>query len=72
MTRCGAAGSQQALTGLVVELGDREAAGTLRDRLADALGDRSLQLGYWAPAAGQYVDDEGTGLQLPGDGSSDA
>ena len=43
--------SQQALTGLVVELGDRDAAGTLRDRLADALGDRSLQLGYWAPAA---------------------
>ena len=61
--------SQQALTGLVVELGDRDAAGTLRDRLADALGDRSLQLGYWAPAAGQYVDDEGARLQLPGGGS---
>jgi signal transduction histidine kinase len=62
--------SQQALTGLVVELGDRDAAGTLRDRLADALGDRSLQLGYWAPAADRYVDDEGAGLELPGTGSS--
>ena len=58
--------SQQALAGLVVELGDRDAAGTLRDRLADALGDRTLQLGYWAPAAGQYVDDEGARLRLPG------
>ena len=61
--------SQQALTGLVVELGDRDAAGTLRDRLADALGDRSLQVGYWAPAAGQYLDDEGARLPLPAHGS---
>ena len=53
------------VTGLVVELGEAEAAGTLRDRLASALGDRSLVLGYWLADRGAYVDDRGREVELP-------
>jgi signal transduction histidine kinase len=57
------------VTGLVVDLGDVAEAGTLRDRLARALGDRSLLLGYWLADRGTYVDDRGRELELPQDGS---
>jgi signal transduction histidine kinase len=53
------------VTGLVVDLGEVAEAGTLRDRLARALGDRSLQLGYWLADRGTYVDDRGRELDLP-------
>ena len=39
--------SQSAVTGLVVDLGQQREPATLRDRLARALGDSSLQLGWW-------------------------
>ena len=39
--------SQGAVTGLVVDLGEQREPATLRDRLARALGDSSLQLGWW-------------------------
>jgi signal transduction histidine kinase len=55
------------VTGLVVDLGKAETAGALRERLADALGDRSLVLGYWLADRGVYVDDRGRELELPGD-----
>ena len=61
--------SQQALTGLVVELGDRDAAGTLRDRpsMPWAIGRCSsgTGLGGGWPVRGR----RGRRLQLPGDGS---
>ncbi len=51
--------SEAALVGLVVDLGDPHETGTLRDKLAQALGDPSLRLGYWLPESGRYVDDAG-------------
>src|SRR5262249_58374791 len=40
---------------LVVELGETR-SGTLRDELARALGDPSLQVGYWVPQPAGFVD----------------
>ena len=51
---------------LVVELGD-VASGPLRDALARALGDPTLQIGYWLE--GGYADAEGARIDLPGPGS---
>ena len=53
---------------LVVELGEAR-SGTLRDRLARALGDRTLMVGYWSREAGAYLDDAGDTLALPEPGS---
>src|SRR5215472_13648913 len=41
--------AQGAVTGLVVDLGEPAAGGVLRDRLARALGDPTLVVGYWLP-----------------------
>jgi PAS domain S-box-containing protein len=47
---------------LVIALGD----GTpLRDALADALGDPSLELAYWSPQRQAWVDEEGRSLTEP-------
>jgi len=53
------------VTGLVVDLGEVAEAGTLRDRLAITLGDRSLVFGYRLADRGIYVDDWGRELELP-------
>jgi signal transduction histidine kinase len=58
-----------AVADLVVELGETR-SGTLRDRLARALGDPTLALGYWSPEARAYVDDQGSLLALPVAGSA--
>jgi signal transduction histidine kinase len=55
-----------AVTRLVVELGDVGESGTLRDRLALALGDESLQVAYWLPEQQGYVDERGIPVVLPG------
>jgi len=47
---------------LVVELGQRST--TVRDRLASALGDPTLQVGYWSPPRETYVDGDGGTLDL--------
>ena len=57
--------SQATVTGLVVDLGEPSAAGTLRDRLAWALGDPSLELGYWFPEQGRYLQESGRPVELP-------
>jgi signal transduction histidine kinase len=44
---------------LVVELGNNPVQGRLRDALARALRDPSLELGYWIPESEEYVDLEG-------------
>jgi len=54
-----------AVAGLVVELGGRRPGGDLRDVLARALGDPSLEIAYWFEAGGRYVDNEGYGVELP-------
>ena len=41
----------------------------VRDALADALGDPSLDVAYWLPERG-YVDREGHELPPPGPGAS--
>ena len=51
---------------LVVDL--RQAgSGTLRDALAQALGDPTLEIGYWLDRG--YFDSEGRSLALPAEGS---
>ena len=37
----------------------------LRDRLARALGDPTLVVGYWLPEQGRYVDEAGRPVELP-------
>jgi signal transduction histidine kinase len=53
---------------LVVELADSR-SGALRDRLARALGDPTLELGFWVASAHGYVDAVGRALTLPAPGS---
>jgi signal transduction histidine kinase len=58
-----------AVAKLLVDLQRPLPAEGLRDRLAAALGDRSLQVGYWRPGEAQLVDAAGIALDLPEDGS---
>ena len=59
---------QTAIADLVVELGEAR-SGTVRGQLARALGDPSLEIGYWLPDRAGFVDAEGRVLALPGAGS---
>jgi signal transduction histidine kinase len=59
-----------AVAGLVVELGERTGSVDLRDALARALGDPSLEVAYWFATGGRYVDRDGQPAQLP-EGKSD-
>ena len=61
--------SSDALTRLVIDLGDRAEGTTLRDRLASALDDPTLVIGYELDERGTYVDDDGRPVELPGPGS---
>jgi signal transduction histidine kinase len=54
-----------ALGGLVAELGELEGADALRDRLARAIGDPDLVVGYRLGSDGVYVDATGQTLELP-------
>jgi len=54
--------------GAVSVLVERLRGGSVRDALADALGDPSLALAYWLPESRRYVDDEGHTVVLPPDG----
>jgi signal transduction histidine kinase len=53
---------------LVVELGEAR-SGTLRGQLSRALGDPSLEIGYWLPDRAVFIDAEGRVLALPDAGS---
>ena len=59
---------RSAVTDLVVELGEARSE-SLRDALARALGDPTLEVGYWLLDGGTFVDAEGRPLSLPGPGS---
>jgi signal transduction histidine kinase len=61
--------AQGAVTGLVVDLGEPAAGGVLRDRLAGALGDPTLVVGYWLPGERRYVDESGQPVVLPAAGA---
>jgi signal transduction histidine kinase len=58
-----------AVAGLVVELGERDVPGDLRQALARTLGDPSLDLAYWFSEAARYVDADGRPVVLPTPGS---
>jgi signal transduction histidine kinase len=64
--------SQGAVTGLVIDLGELREPATLRDRLARALGDGSLELGWWLGAERGYVDEAGRPFAVPGNGEGRA
>jgi signal transduction histidine kinase len=57
---------------LVVELGQTPTPARLRDALANALGDPSLQVAYWAPSKERFVDAAGETVELPEDGTGQA
>ena len=63
--------TEAVVTGLVVDLGDQD-VGTLRIKLARALGDPSLVVGYRVPNADGFVDDAGRPVALPPAGSGRA
>jgi hypothetical protein len=52
------------VTDLVVELAESP-SGTLQDALAGALGDPTLQVGYWLQESGGYVDARGQSFEFP-------
>jgi signal transduction histidine kinase len=73
-TLCGLAGGllagllwrpweQGAVTDLVIELGENRGR-TLRDELARALADPTLEVGYWLPDRRFFVDSDGRALAL--------
>jgi signal transduction histidine kinase len=61
VSRSGAVGD------VLLRIGEAPGTGRLRDLLAEALGDRSLQLAYWLEDEGRWVDGEGHAIELPGD-----
>jgi signal transduction histidine kinase len=52
----------------VVELGERREGFDLRGALARTLGDPALELAYWFPEGGRYVDADGRRITLPAPG----
>jgi signal transduction histidine kinase len=54
-----------AVSDLMTRLGEAPEPGGLRDALADALEDPSLELVYWLPEQGRYVDARGQEYELP-------
>ncbi len=57
--------SEARASAVVLELGGAGRSGTVRDALSRALADPSLEVGYWIPTTGTYVDERGDPLQLP-------
>jgi signal transduction histidine kinase len=64
--------ARSGIADLVVELGQTPTPGRLREALASALGDPTLQLAYWAPRRDQFIDATGTPMDLPGEGQGQA
>ena len=57
--------AEATMTSVVVDLGESTETGTLRDRLARTLADPLLDIGFWIPSRGEYVDEGGRILELP-------
>ena len=55
---------------LVVELGERTGPAELRDAIARALNDPSLEIGYWLREQNSFVDDAGRPLDPPPPGGT--
>jgi len=61
-----------AVSNLMTQLSEAPRAGTLRDALADALDDPTLELVYWIPERQSYVDFRGRSYELPSEDPSRA
>src|SRR6185312_1044492 len=61
-----------AVGGLIERLNTPDTRVSLREALADALGDPTLQLVYWRESAGHHVNREGHRVDLPVPGSGRA
>jgi signal transduction histidine kinase len=57
--------TESTVTGVLVELGDAHEGTLLREQLAGALGDPSLEVGYWRNEAAAFFDERGERLALP-------
>jgi signal transduction histidine kinase len=66
LARADVSGSRGVRT-LVAELAAAPERADLRDALARALGDPGLELVFWMPELGRYVDAQGAPVELPGD-----
>jgi signal transduction histidine kinase len=64
--------SRAAIAGLVVDLGRRPADGVVRQRLARAVGDPSLAVGYVLGDGRALVDEQGRPVALPAPGTGRA
>jgi signal transduction histidine kinase len=54
----------EAVSSLVARLGGGVGRGSLRDALAEALGDPEVELAYWVPNRDDYVDSAGQPMRL--------
>jgi signal transduction histidine kinase len=54
---------------LIARVGETQRRGALRDELARALGDPTLDLFYWLPDDERFVDARGRAVELPAPGS---
>jgi signal transduction histidine kinase len=54
---------------LIARIGEAPRRGELRDELARALGDSSIELVYWLPEGERFVDSRGRTVELPAPGS---
>jgi signal transduction histidine kinase len=61
-----------AATGLIIDLGDHHEPRALRAALARTLGDPHLEVVYRVDAPGDWVDEAGRPVQLPGRDAGDA
>jgi signal transduction histidine kinase len=61
-----------AVSELVARLSETPQRGELRDALARALGDESLELAYWLPERNRFVDVQGHPVKLPDPGTDRA
>jgi signal transduction histidine kinase len=58
--------SRLSRAGAVSALVERFGGASVRDALAEALGDSTLTLAFWLPEPGRYVDADGHPVELPG------
>jgi hypothetical protein len=62
--------SEASIAGLVVDLGERATGGVVRDRLARAIGDPTLNVAYVLDESRPPVDEHGQVVELPADRDS--
>jgi signal transduction histidine kinase len=60
--------ARSAVADLMIQLRANPAPDALRESLADALGDPSLEVAFWLPESGRYADLEGRPVELPESG----